>query len=65
MPKKLETNRLIKPREVAVRCGVTPRTVAKWLREGTLTGVKINGHTWRVEEAELEKYIASSRVTPD
>ena len=57
--------KLLKTREVAKRCGVTPRTVAVWLREGELKGVKLNGHTWRVEEAELKKFIASQRVQPE
>lgn len=64
--KKVQKNpKLLKPADVAERCGVTPRTVAKWLRNGTLVGVKINGHTWRIEEEQLAKFIRSRRVLPD
>lgn len=65
MKRARKDNKLLKPADVAERCGVTPRTVAKWLRTGTLVGVKINGHTWRIEEEELAKYIRSRRVLPD
>lgn len=57
--------RLLKPREVAERLGVKPRTVAKYCRDGTMAGVKMNNHSWRVEEAELERFISASRVAPD
>lgn len=64
MPKAVKKAKLLKPREVAERLGVQPRTVARYLREGTLQGVKMNNHSWRVEEAELERYIRESRITP-
>lgn len=61
----VKKTRLLKVREVAERCDVKPRTVARWLRDGELPGVKLNTHTWRVEEAELEAFIASRRVQPE
>ena len=39
--------RLLKPREVSVLLGVTPRTVVRWIREGKLGGHKI-GRVWRI-----------------
>lgn len=58
-----ENRRLLKPSEVARRLGVTPRTVAKWLRDGDLKGIKINGWNWRVREEDLNAFI-ESRPTP-
>lgn len=57
--------KLLSTRRVAELLEVSPRTVAKWLRDGELAGVKIYpGRNWRVEEAELERFIASRRVQP-
>ncbi len=56
--------KLLSTRKVADRCGVTPRTVAKWLRTGELRGIKINGFTWRVREADLEEFIEARTVEP-
>jgi len=57
--KLLSTNR------VAEILEVSPRTVAKWIRDGELKGVKMYpSKNWRVEEAELERFIASRRVSP-
>jgi len=52
-----DTMRLLTTNEVAQRCGVTPRTVARWIRDDVLKAIKLNGHTWRVREGDLEEFI--------
>jgi excisionase family DNA binding protein len=45
----IDVDKLYKPREVANIFSVTPQTVAEWLREGVIQGVKIGrGHYWRI-----------------
>lgn len=57
--------KLLSTRRVAEICGVSPRTVAKWLRDGEIRGVKLYpGRNWRIEEAELERFIRERRVEP-
>ena len=55
---------MLKTREVAKRLGVTPRTVARWIRQGELKAVRINGHTWRVREEDLAEFIDSRPTSP-
>lgn len=59
-----DKNRLLSTKTVAKRLDVTARTVARWLRDGELEGVKINGHTWRVREETLEQFIEGRAVKP-
>jgi excisionase family DNA binding protein len=43
---------------------VTPDTVRRWLREGSITGVKLPGNrVWRVEETELKSLIDKNRIS--
>jgi len=49
--------KLLSTRQVAAICGVSPRTVAMWLRDGELKGIKLNGFTWRVREADLNEFL--------
>ena len=55
---------MLKTREVAKILGVKPRTVSKWIRSGELKAVKINGHTWRVRQEDLDDFIASRPTSP-
>lgn len=48
---------MVTPEKAASWLGVTPRTVTKWLREGTLQGVKI-GNRWRISESALQDLVA-------
>jgi len=59
-----EMGKLLKTREVAKILGVKPRTVSKWIREGELRAVKINGHTWRVRREDLDNFIESRPTSP-
>lgn len=57
--------KLLTTNEVANRLSVSPRTVAKWIRDRHLPAVKMYpGGNWRVEEAELERFIQARRVAP-
>lgn len=57
-------NKLLTTREVAERCCVTARTVARWIREGELKAVKLSGKTWRVREADLDDFIEGQAEGP-
>jgi len=57
--------KLLTTNEVGSRCSVSGRTVARWLRTGELTGVKLHGRVWRIEEAELERFIAAQTPSPE
>lgn len=46
------------PREVAEILGVDIYTVRRWLREETLTGIKIGkGKHWRISHSELRRVL--------
>jgi excisionase family DNA binding protein len=45
------------PEEAAARYKLKVGTVRKWLRQGKLKGFKVAGTLWRIEEAELERFI--------
>jgi excisionase family DNA binding protein len=53
----MRKTKLLSTRQVADICGVSPRTVAMWLRDGELKGIKLNGFTWRVREDDLDEFI--------
>jgi len=53
----MSKTKLLKTRDVADRCGVSPRTVALWLRDGKLKGVKLNGFSWRVKTEDLDAFL--------
>ena len=44
-------------KQVGQRLGVTPKTAAKLLREGSIRGFRI-GREWRTTSAEVDGYIA-------
>jgi excisionase family DNA binding protein len=43
------TSKLLTPRQVADRLQVSPRTIARWCRDGKMAGVKV-GRVWRISE---------------
>ena len=57
--------RLLKTREAAEVARVEPRTVARWLRDGTLKGRKLNGHSWRIDPRDLEEFLESKIEAPE
>jgi excisionase family DNA binding protein len=48
--------------ETAKALKVEPNTVRKWLREGTIKGIKL-GKSWRIAEAALRNQL--SKMTTD
>lgn len=46
--------KLYTPSEVAELFQVTQYTIREWLKDGTLTGVKI-GSRWRIPQSSIEK----------
>lgn len=65
MSVKKKGSRYLKTSEVAERAQVSARTVARWLRDGELKGVKLNGHTWRIREDIFEEFLEGSRIQPE
>jgi excisionase family DNA binding protein len=53
----------LSPEAVAERLGIKLRTVLEWLRTGKLPAYKF-GRQWRIKRADLETFIAASRVVP-
>jgi len=56
----MQTERLLRPREVAERLAVSRSTVLRWFWEGKLKGVQIGGHgrTIRILESEIERILS-------
>lgn len=56
---------LLTVNEAAEISRVTPKTVRRWLNdsERPLRGVKLNGRSWRIAEADLLEYLGLSPVT--
>lgn len=55
---------LLTVNEAAEISRVTPKTVRRWLNdsERPLRGVKLNGRSWRIAEADLLEYLGLSPV---
>jgi len=53
----MNTERLLKAKEVAERLAISRSTVYTWFWEGKLKGVQIGGHgrTIRIPESEIER----------
>ena len=51
------SGKMLSPEEVAQRLAVTPNTVRGWLREGSLSGIKLGKRIWRINENDLQRYI--------
>ncbi len=47
---------LYTPLEVAQKLKVTKDVIYKWLRSGTLKGVKV-GRYWRVKSSDLDEFL--------
>jgi len=45
--------RLLRPREVAIRLGISKSSVYRWLWEGKLKGVKLKGGPVRILESSV------------
>ena len=47
--------------QVALRLGISPRTICYWAASGTLPGAKV-GRQWRFQQAEVRKWVESRRL---
>lgn len=50
---------LLTTTEAARRCGVSGRTLLRWLTRGELPGVQTPGGHWRVEESALAAFLSA------
>ena len=50
--------------EAADACGVTYRTVLRWVQGGELPAEKQDGRPYRLRRADVEAFIERSRVRP-
>ena len=54
------TDQLLTVPEVATQLRVTPKTVRRWLRAGTLRGVRLGGKKvgWRIPQDEINRLVS-------
>ena len=55
---------LIKPRDAAVRLGISYPTLKQWIYRGKLRTIKTAGGHHRVPESELDRYLQRLQVKP-
>jgi molybdopterin-binding protein len=55
---------LIRPRDAAVRLGISYPTVKQWIYQGKLRTIKTAGGHHRVPESELDRYLQRLQVKP-
>lgn len=58
-------DRLFTVGEVAEILSLTPRTVRNYLRDGKLTGIKINSRDWRIRQSDLKQYAHNNHGKKD
>ncbi len=56
-------DKLLTPKQVALRLQVNERTLTQWLRQGSLRGFKI-GKEWRISPRDLEAFLEQSANVP-
>lgn len=54
---RLAMEKMLTPNQVAEILQVHPDTVVRWLRDGTLKGIKVGG-LWRIRARDLEALAA-------
>jgi putative molybdopterin biosynthesis protein len=54
---------MLSVQETAERLGVSEQTVMRMIAAGTLPAYRI-GRRWRIDQTDLETYIASTRYDP-
>lgn len=58
-------DRLMSTAEAADRLGVSPRTIARWIKAGELRGVRLGRRLFRVPESEVLRIIAETYERED
>jgi excisionase family DNA binding protein len=59
-----EQNKSYKVHEAAKLLGVHEITVYRWLREGTLKGIRLGPKLWRIPAAELQRLRTPTQEVP-
>jgi molybdopterin-binding protein len=54
-------DRLLSPREAALRLGISYPTIKQWLYRGKIKGIKTPGGHYRIPEAELDGLLAQAK----
>ncbi len=55
------SERLLTPEDAAALLQVSPGTVRKWLRRGTLKGIKVgNGKLWRISATTIDEFVRAA-----
>lgn len=49
--------RLYSPQDISVMLGLKTPTIRRYIREGTLSAIRINGKSLRVPESEYLKFL--------
>lgn len=58
------TGKLYTPVEVAAILQISTRTVTRWLRDGSLKGIKTGPRLWRVPSSELIRITGAGTIPP-
>lgn len=56
----MTAEKLYSVEEAAELLGISPLTLANWLRAGKITGTKI-GRKWRITDSDLQAFIEKNR----
>lgn len=51
---------LMRYREVAEHCGVSVKTVSRWVKDGLLKAITLGSRTRRIRRADLEMMLADA-----
>jgi excisionase family DNA binding protein len=60
IPIEVVNVRFLSPEDIAEVLNVEVSTIRKWIREGSLKGIKFGG-LWRVSEQDFEGFISKSK----
>lgn len=58
------TGKLYTPVEVAAILQISTRTVTRWLRDGSLKGIKTGPRLWRIPSSELIRITGAGTIPP-
>lgn len=55
-------DKLLSVNIVAEACGVTPKTIRVWIREGRIPASRMGPHSIRVRESDLKAFLERAQV---
>ena len=56
-----QVHELMTVKQAAAYLQVNPKTLYRWLKDGKIAGVKLNGNAWRVRRADLDRWMSPMR----